>query len=135
LPDGSVELLDGHCRRELTPDAIVPVLIVDLDDAEAAKLLATLDPLASLADSDAEKLESLLHEIDSGNEAVQQMLADLATENGIAVVSDDEPSIGGDDLPPDERWGVYVCCDSEEQMCSLIQQLGDDGYDCRKSYR
>lgn len=134
LPDGSVELLDGHCRRELTPDTIVPVLIVDLDDAEAAKLLVTLDPLAAMADADAEKLESLLRDVDSGNETVQQMLADLAAENGIAVV-DEEANIDRDYSSEDERWGVYVKCESEEQQCTLMSQLSDDGYECRKSYR
>ncbi len=46
LPDGSLELIDGHLRAETTPDMEVPVLILDLDDAEAAKLLALHDPLA-----------------------------------------------------------------------------------------
>src|SRR5687767_5327024 len=45
LPDGTLELVDGHLRAETTPDALVPVLILDVDEAEAAKLLATLDPL------------------------------------------------------------------------------------------
>src|SRR5712692_6579053 len=34
-PDG-LELLDGHLRSEMTPDMAVPVLIVDVDDDEAA---------------------------------------------------------------------------------------------------
>ena len=49
MPDGSLELIDGHLRAEITPEMDVPVLIVDLDDEEAAKLLAVLDPLAGLA--------------------------------------------------------------------------------------
>lgn len=38
LPDGSLELVDGHLRAETTPDNEVPVLIVDLTEAEAAKI-------------------------------------------------------------------------------------------------
>ncbi|MEN6556596.1 MAG: hypothetical protein ABFC54_00300, partial [Thermoguttaceae bacterium] len=34
LPDGSQQLIAGHLRAETTPDAEVPVLFVDLDDAE-----------------------------------------------------------------------------------------------------
>ena len=49
LDDGSLELIDGHLRAEITPDAEVPVLVVDLGDREAAKLLALHDPLAELA--------------------------------------------------------------------------------------
>ena len=39
------------------------VLIVDLDDAEAAQLLATLDPLSAMAEADADALASLLETI------------------------------------------------------------------------
>ena len=49
LDDGSLELIDGHLRAEITPDDEVPVLVLDVTAAEAAKLLATLDPLAALA--------------------------------------------------------------------------------------
>ena len=47
-PDG-LELIDGHLRAELTPEQEVPVLVVDLSEEEANKLLVTLDPLAALA--------------------------------------------------------------------------------------
>ena len=46
LPDGSLQIVDGHLRAETTPDALVPVLVVDLDDKEADKVLATFDQLA-----------------------------------------------------------------------------------------
>src|SRR5438477_8835640 len=54
--DGSLELVDGHLRRSLTPEALVPVLVLDLDEAEADLLLATLGPLASLAEPDPRSL-------------------------------------------------------------------------------
>jgi hypothetical protein len=43
-----LEILDGHLRQEEAGDADVPVLITDLNDEEAAKLLATYDPLSSM---------------------------------------------------------------------------------------
>ena len=43
-------LVDGHLRAETTPDAIVPVLVLDVDEAEADKILLTLDPLAGDGD-------------------------------------------------------------------------------------
>lgn len=89
LPDGSLELIDGHLRAETTPDETVPVLIVDVDEAEAAKLLATLDPLAAMAEASATALDALLRDVDSSNEAVQAMLAELAEKAG--VVPGDEP--------------------------------------------
>lgn len=91
LPDGSLELLDGHLRAETTPDMDVPCLVVDLNDAEAAKVLATFDPLSAMAESSSAKLDELLREIDTGSEALQQMLAKLAEDEGMYDVSDCEP--------------------------------------------
>ena len=56
LPDGSLELIDGHLRAETTPDMEVPVLVLDLDEREAAKLLALHDPLAGMAEANEEVL-------------------------------------------------------------------------------
>jgi len=44
---------------ETTPDALVPVLVVDLDDKEADKGLATFDPLAAMAEPDETQLDAL----------------------------------------------------------------------------
>src|SRR5215469_11993520 len=48
LPDGSLQLIDGHLRAETTPDSIVPVLVTDLSEEEAEKVLLTLDPLEAM---------------------------------------------------------------------------------------
>ena len=62
LPDGSLELIDGHLRAETTPNALVPVLVLDVSEAEALKLLATYDPLAALAETNQAALDSVLSE-------------------------------------------------------------------------
>lgn len=80
-----LQILDGHCRAEETPDAIVPVLVVDLDDAEAAKFLATHDPLGAMAEADAERLGEVLGLVESQNAAVQAMLESLGRESGACV--------------------------------------------------
>ena len=49
LPDGKLLLIDGHLRRDSTPNQEVPVLILDVTEAEANKILLTLDPLAGMA--------------------------------------------------------------------------------------
>jgi ParB-like chromosome segregation protein Spo0J len=49
LEDGTLELVDGHLRAETTPEALVPVLVLDVTQEEADKILLTLDPLAGLA--------------------------------------------------------------------------------------
>ena len=44
LPDGRLMLIDGHCRAELAGESEIPVLVLDVDEAEADKILATFDP-------------------------------------------------------------------------------------------
>ena len=93
--DGGLVLIDGHLRAETTPDMEVPVLVLDVNEAEADKLLATIDPLGAMAEADAGKLDSLLREVDTGSEALQEMLAELAKDNGLyktpEVVEDEVP--------------------------------------------
>src|SRR5215471_14031815 len=64
LADGSLELIDGHLRAETTPDLEVPVLILDVTAEEAHKLLLTLDPLACLAEANAEALTALVASVE-----------------------------------------------------------------------
>lgn len=77
--DGGLELLDGHLRAETAPTAEVPVLIVDLSDEEAAKVLATLDPISAMASADADKLDELLDGIEFVHADIQGILGDLAS--------------------------------------------------------
>jgi ParB-like chromosome segregation protein Spo0J len=69
LADGSLQIVDGHLRAETTPDAPVPVLVVDLDDAEADKVLATFDPLGAMAEPDEAQLAALLKGIETDTAA------------------------------------------------------------------
>jgi hypothetical protein len=77
MPDGSLMLLDGHLRAETTPGMSVPVLILDLNDEEADKLLVTLDPLAGLAGIDPEKLTGLLSEIKTDSAGLRELFDGL----------------------------------------------------------
>ena len=56
LADGTLMLIDGHLRAETTPDAVVPVLVLDVDESEADKILLTHDPLAGMATVSDEQL-------------------------------------------------------------------------------
>jgi DNA modification methylase len=53
-------LIDGHLRREVASDALVPVLVLDVTESEAQTLLAALDPLAGMAVADPDALKALL---------------------------------------------------------------------------
>src|SRR5918996_671787 len=78
LPDGTLMLIDGHLRAETTPDSVVPVLVLDVDEAEADKILLTHDPLAAMATASQEHVEQLLANVQTENAAVRAMLASLS---------------------------------------------------------
>jgi hypothetical protein len=82
-------LLDGHERifQALEDNSEVPYVVVDMDssDPDAAYVLATFDPITSLANYDAGRLDELLKEVNSDNAAVQQMLAQVGTSAGLYV--------------------------------------------------
>ncbi len=83
LEDGSYMLIDGHARTEVSGDAELPCLVLDVTEQEADKILATYDPLGAMAGKDAEKLDELLKSFDMDNAAAQAMLDELARETGI----------------------------------------------------
>lgn len=97
LDDGTLELIDGHARAEVAGSAEVPVLVLDVDETEANKILATFDPIGAMAESDAVKLDQVLRDVDTGSEAVQEMLAELATDADLYL--DDKPEIVEDEVP------------------------------------
>ncbi len=75
-----LELIDGHLRAGIADNETVPVVVVDLDDAEAAKVLATFDPLTAMAGEDPMLLQNLLNEVGDGldfSADLRQMIADL----------------------------------------------------------
>lgn len=84
LPDGKLELIDGHLRAETMPDELLPVLVLDVNEFEAIKLLAALDPLGAMAETDAAALEALLATVDTESAALKDLLAELASDAGIS---------------------------------------------------
>lgn len=58
-PDGLV-LIDGHLRRDMLAEQELPVIIVDLDEDEAGQVLATLDPIAAMAQTNQDALQALV---------------------------------------------------------------------------
>lgn len=107
-PNGLM-LIDGHLRAETIDDTPVPVLVLDVSEAEADKLLATYDPLSAMAESDPVKLDALMREIDTGSEALQQMLSDLAEDVGI-ISPNFEPGTEGEQGQLDQLEPKIVKC-------------------------
>jgi len=65
LPDGALEIIDGHLRQDESGDNDVPVLVTDLTEQEADLLLATYDPIAAMAETNDGMLRELLDGLQS----------------------------------------------------------------------
>lgn len=90
-------LIDGHARQKVAlsrGDEKVPVLVGSWDEATEAKILATLDPIAAMAEADGAALDALLRDVQTGSQAVGDMLTRLATDSG-AIPPSFEP-VGAD---------------------------------------
>jgi len=74
LSDSRLMLIDGHLRAETTPNTIVPVLVLDVSEKEADLILATLDPLAAMAESNSERIKELLATVQTSSGAVEELL-------------------------------------------------------------
>ena len=112
LPDGRLQLVDGHLRAATTPDQEVPVLVFDVTEEEANKLLLTLDPLAAMAESDSRQIQALLDTVRTDNEAVEHLIRLAAGERSWAIVHPDEvnevevPLERADEIR--NKWGTEV---------------------------
>lgn len=126
-------LVDGEERSWLAldqdDDVELDVIYVDLTEEEHQKALLYLDHSASLAEIDAQRLDDLLRDVNSDQPAIQQMLAELAENNGLLG----EMNGVGDSSPVDmpEQFSVLVECFSEQQQAELLERLNEEGYSCR----
>lgn len=126
-PDGRLQLIDGHLRRETLGDEEVDVAVVDLSPEEAAKVLATFDPLAAMAAADQRQLAALLDEVQTQSDAVAAMLRRLSSESSAAVREARQqatPKLV-------ERWQVLVDCADEGEQRAVYERLAADGLRCR----
>jgi hypothetical protein len=75
---GDYMLIDGEGRLKAEPDAMWPCVVLDVDDAEAEKILATLDQITNMAEIDVGAFASLVEKMDFESDALNQMLAEIA---------------------------------------------------------
>jgi len=120
LPDGTLELIDGHARAEIAGDAEVPVLILDVTEEEADKILATYDPIGELADRNEEKLTLLLDQVATDSESLAEMLREMLPE--VIVPSENEENVKAKtvfeqsvQLKPKREYIVVICDDASEK--------------------
>lgn len=124
---GELELLDGHLRQDLAGESEVPVLILDLTDEEADRMLATYDPLAGLALVDGAKLDDLLKGITlDDNAELRRMFADLTAklEKQEDEEEEDEREVVGMALQPHEHYDyLVVLCTTAQEWNVICDKL------------
>lgn len=134
LPDGRVMLIDGHARAEVLPDQEIPVLVLDVTEEEAKKLLAAFDPVGDLAGADAGKLDALLKEVSTDNAGLAALLDGLAHQHGLRPAEEDggeggEEGAGEQEVK--EQFQVLVILKNERDQAELLERLAGEGYECR----
>ena len=125
LPDGRIQLIDGHLRAEYDPDMEVVVEVLDVTEEEARHLLLTIDPLAELARTNRDVHRQLRERTRTQSEALQalwertrQMRSRFADKFRQARA-------------PAEQFLVLVECADEEQQVELLHRFQDEGLRCR----
>lgn len=125
LPDGRLKLIDGHLRRDLDPDMLVDVEILDVDDADARKLLLSMDSLAALAEPD----PNVLDQLTAGCQAEAPILNDLwqsLAHNEEVIRSTLEKATEITD-----KYLILVECADEAGQVRLLQRFTSEGLTCR----
>lgn len=128
-PQG-LELIDGHLRKGIAGEELVPVLVVDLTAQEADVMLATFDPLSDLALMDAEALKRLLESAagdDEDDDAfMRKLLQDVEREVAVEVQASgsDKREIEGMALEPHEHYDyLVVMCQTTQEWNVLCDRL------------
>lgn len=130
-------LVDGHLRVK---DAAAngqktwPAKFVELTPREEAIVLASLDYVGTLAQIDSKQLETLLHNVESGNSAVQGLMAQMAESAGLLESlkkEDSDAQADNDSISYKEQFGVIVVCSDEAEQEEVFNKLKEQGYTCK----
>jgi hypothetical protein len=131
-------LVDGHARKQVVdPATPVPVLVGNWSEAAEAKILATLDPLASMATGDADAFQALVDQVNFDGlftrDMVEQLEADMLRlgegdeEDGEAGGEQDDSQPGPPrmELEPFEHYDyVLVLARNVPDWEALCDRLG-----------
>lgn len=128
--DGQLTAIDGHMRKSLAPNVEWPVLVLDVDDDEARKLLATFDPIGAMAQIDTDALLDLLKETEVESQALTVLMEGIALEAESSVsqrpqfddLIEQFTSTQGRKIAGDEKW-FYVEFYGDPQRWEALNRL------------
>jgi len=121
-------LIDGHLRQEELRATEVEVEVLDVTDAEADKLLLTLDPLAQLADYDRQALDRLRQSAETESNDLAALWAAIAEED--AAVLDGLRRQGGPEKGMPEEYFVLIRCADDKEQVALLRRFRKEGLRC-----
>jgi len=124
-------VVDGHLRVTLAARSGVeslPVEYVDLSEAEEAQALLSLDPIAAMAASDKAKLEELMASVQSDDERVQAMMAEMGEKlSGFQFDPDTLVDSFSGAVDGDSEYGSVTLTDKRdiiEEIKELVKSVG-----------
>jgi hypothetical protein len=124
-PDGRIQLIDGHLRRDIDPELEVTVELLDVTEEEARKLLLTVDPLAGLAEADEEALAELVTATPADSEVLEAFWKSLVK----ATDADATPDDGIQESEP--QFLVLITCRDEAHQVELLTRFEAEGLECK----
>ena len=134
LPDGRLKLIDGHLRRDIDPDMEVDVEILDVNEEEARTLLLSIDPLASLAETQRQLHDRLMEVTPTPSEelkaAWQAAVETKMREWGSNTPDRPDKSVWPTDVGP-EQWLVLVTCRDEQHQIEVLERCQEEGLEAR----
>jgi len=131
LPDGKLKLIDGHLRRELDPDMLVDVEVLDVNDAEARMLILSMDTLAGLAEADQEVVAQLQEITQADSPILAELWRALAEGETATQTALEEAAKDSDRPGPPEQFLLVLECRDEQHQVELLREFQNRGLHCR----
>lgn len=119
-------IVDGHLRvvNALEKNQrVVPVTYLDLTIDEEKQALASLDPIAGMAEQDDDAMRSLLAGIVSDNQQVQDFLERVKPNDPMPSGESNKGMVQSLQLLPAKDY-VLILCDDSKQFDALKQYFG-----------
>lgn len=127
--ENGLMLIDGHLRKGLAGDEKIPVLVLDVTEAEADLILATHDAIGQMADADAEKLNELLAGIETETRELDELLSKFAKEETLDIEG------AGEQYEADEKmkfrgWSLPMSQEIAELLNTKLTAYMDEHATC-----
>jgi hypothetical protein len=126
LPDGRLKLIDGHLRRDINPDMRVNVEVLDVNEAEARKLLLSIDSLAALAETDCDVVDDLVADTPADSPTLKELWESLSRHAAEARAALPDATAN---VP--EQFLILVECADETEQIRLLERWHGEGISCR----